>query len=61
VITLQVSSGLAVYWVASGALQIIQQGMTTGWSDIAKALPSGLPGLPMREQAGKDGRGKKKR
>jgi len=61
VITLQVSSGLAVYWVASGALQIIQQGMTTGWSDIAKALPSGLPGLPTREQAGKDGRGKKKR
>lgn len=61
VITLQVASGLAVYWVASGALQIIQQGFTTGWADITKALPAGIPGLPRGEEAGRDARGKKKR
>lgn len=61
IFTLQVSSGLAVYWVASGVLQIVQQGMTTGWSDIAKALPTGLPGLPSGEQAGKDAKGRKKK
>jgi YidC/Oxa1 family membrane protein insertase len=61
VITLQVSSGLAVYWVASGLLQIIQQGVTTGWGDITKALPAGIPGLPRGEEPGKHGRGKKKR
>jgi YidC/Oxa1 family membrane protein insertase len=60
VITLQVASGLAVYWVASGALQILQQGFTTGWGDVMKALPAGLPGLPKGEVAKKDGRGKKK-
>ena len=61
VITLQVASGLAVYWVASGVLQIIQQGFTTGWADITKALPAGIPGLPRGEEARKDGRRKKKR
>jgi len=61
VITLQVASGLAVYWVASGALQILQQGFTTGWGDVMKALPAGLPGLPKGEEAKKDARGKKKR
>jgi YidC/Oxa1 family membrane protein insertase len=61
VITLQVASGLAVYWVASGALQILQQGFTTGWGDIMKALPAGVPGLPKGEEAKKDARGKKKR
>jgi len=60
-ITLQVASGLAVYWVASGVLQIVQQGFTTGWGDIAKALPTGIPGLPKREETKKDARGKKKR
>jgi YidC/Oxa1 family membrane protein insertase len=61
VITLQVSSGLAVYWVASGVLQIIQQGLTTGWGDVMKALPAGLPGLPRGEEPGKDARADKKR
>jgi YidC/Oxa1 family membrane protein insertase len=61
VITLQVASGLAVYWVASGALQILQQGFTTGWTDVLKVLPAGLPGLPRGEEAKKDARGKKKR
>jgi len=61
VITLQVASGLAFYWVASGVLQIIQQGITTGWGDIVKALPAGIPWLPRGEEAEKDGRRKKKR
>ena len=61
VITLQVASGLAFYWVASGVLQIVQQGFTTGWSDIAKALPAGIPGLPRAEEPKKDGKRKKKR
>ncbi len=60
-ITLQVASGLAVYWVASGVLQIVQQGFTTGWGDITKALPTGIPGLSRREETKKDARGKKKR
>ncbi len=60
VITLQVASGLAVYWVASGLLQIIQQGFTTGWGDIVKALPAGVPGLPTGEEAKKDARRKKR-
>ncbi len=60
-ITLQVSSGLAVYWVASGALQIVQQGFTTGWGDIAKALPTRIPGLPRGGETKKDARKKKKR
>jgi YidC/Oxa1 family membrane protein insertase len=60
VITLQVASGLAVYWIASGLLQIIQQGFTTGWGDIVKALPAGVPGLPKGEEAKKDARRKKR-
>lgn len=60
-ITLQVSSGLAVYWVASGVLQIVQQGFTTGWGDIAKALPTRIPGLPKGEETKKDATRKKKR
>lgn len=59
-ITLQVASGLAVYWIASGVLQILQQGFTTGWADIRMALPTGIPGLPKREETKQDGRGKKK-
>lgn len=59
-ITLQVSSGLAVYWVASGVLQILQQGFTTGWGDIAKVLPAGIPGLPRGEEAKRNGRKKKR-
>jgi YidC/Oxa1 family membrane protein insertase len=60
-ITLQVSSGLAVYWVASGVLQIVQQGFTTGWESIAKALPAGIPGLPKGEETRRDGRAKGKK
>ncbi len=60
-ITLQVSSGLAVYWVASGVLQILQQGFTTGWADITKALPTRIPGLPGGEDTKKDAGRKKKR
>ncbi|TKJ30923.1 MAG: hypothetical protein CEE40_03535 [Chloroflexi bacterium B3_Chlor] len=60
-ITLQVASGLAVYWVASGVLQIVQTGFTTGWGDVTKVLPKGIPGLPRREETRKDGRKKKKR
>jgi YidC/Oxa1 family membrane protein insertase len=60
-ITLQVASGLAVYWVASGVLQIVQQGFTTGWGDITKALPTGIPGLPKGEETKKDARRKKKK
>jgi len=59
-ITLQVASGLAVYWVASGVLQIVQQGFTTGWADITKALPRGIPGLSRGEETKKDGRKKKR-
>jgi len=60
-ITLQVASGLAVYWVASGVMQILQTGFTTGWGDIARALPTGLPGLPKGEGTKKDAGRKKKR
>jgi YidC/Oxa1 family membrane protein insertase len=60
-ITLQVASGLAVYWVASGALQIVQQGFTTGWGDITKALPAWIPGLSKGEDAKKDASRRKKR
>ena len=60
-ITLQVSSGLAVYWVASGVLQIVQQGFTTGWGSIARVLPSGIPGLPRGEETKKDAKRKGKK
>jgi YidC/Oxa1 family membrane protein insertase len=60
-ITLQVSSGLAFYWIASGLLQILQQGFTTGWGDIAAALPTWIPGLPRREDTKQDGRRRKKK
>jgi YidC/Oxa1 family membrane protein insertase len=33
-ITLIVPSGLTLYWVTSNVLQIIQQGLSTGWSGI---------------------------
>lgn len=33
-ITLIVPSGLSVYWVTSNILQIIQQGLTTGWTGL---------------------------
>lgn len=33
-ITLIVPSGLTVYWVTSNILQIIQQGLTTGWTGL---------------------------
>lgn len=60
-ITLQVASGLAVYWVASGVLQIVQTGLTTGWGDVTQLLPMGIPGLLKREETRKDGRKRKKR
>ena len=60
-ITLQVSSGLAFYWVASGLLQIVQQGFTTGWGDITKALPTWIPGLSRGEDTKKDARRRKKK
>jgi YidC/Oxa1 family membrane protein insertase len=33
-ITLIVPSGLSLYWVTSNVLQIIQQGLTTGWTGL---------------------------
>lgn len=33
-ITLIVPSGLSLYWVTSNVIQIIQQGLTTGWSGL---------------------------
>jgi YidC/Oxa1 family membrane protein insertase len=60
-ITLQLSSGVAVYWVASSVLQLVQQGFTTGWGDITKALPTGIPGLPKRKDTRKDAGRKKNR
>jgi YidC/Oxa1 family membrane protein insertase len=33
-ITLVVPSGLTLYWVTSNVLQIIQQGLTTGWTGL---------------------------
>ena len=33
-ITLIVPSGLTLYWVTSNVLQIIQQGLTTGWTGL---------------------------
>jgi YidC/Oxa1 family membrane protein insertase len=33
-ITLIVPSGLTLYWVTSNILQIIQQGLTTGWTGL---------------------------
>lgn len=42
-ITLIVPSGLSLYWVTSNILQIIQQGLATGWSGLLpnkKATPA---------------------
>lgn len=42
-ITLIVPSGLSLYWVTSNVLQIIQQGLATGWSGLLptkKAAPA---------------------
>lgn len=36
-ITLIVPSGLSLYWVTSNILQIIQQGLATGWSGLLPA------------------------
>lgn len=36
-ITLIVPSGLTLYWITSNIIQIVQQGLTTGWSGL---LPS---------------------
>ncbi|MFQ6001309.1 MAG: YidC/Oxa1 family membrane protein insertase [Anaerolineae bacterium] len=50
--TLQVSSGLAIYWVVSGVLGIIQQYFVTGWGGLkAQPVASGK----------EDGRKKKRR
>jgi YidC/Oxa1 family membrane protein insertase len=49
--TLQVSSGLAIYWVISGVLGIVQQYSVTGWG--------GLKAQPVA--SGKEDGGKKKR
>jgi YidC/Oxa1 family membrane protein insertase len=43
-ITLIVPSGLTLYWVTSNILQIIQQGLATGWGSI---LPSPKPKAAM--------------
>lgn len=39
-ITLLVPSGLTLYWVTSNILQIIQQGLTTGWAGL---IPGAKP------------------
>jgi len=49
--TLQVSSGLAIYWVVSGVLGIIQQYFVTGWGGL-RAQPA---------TSGREDGGKKKR
>ena len=41
---LQFPSGVAVYFLASNALQIVQQGFTTGWSGLPFKVPFGLAG-----------------
>ncbi|MCS6843759.1 MAG: YidC/Oxa1 family membrane protein insertase [Caldilineales bacterium] len=42
-ITLLVPSGLTLYWVTSNILQIIQQGLTTGWAGL---IPGAKPAQP---------------
>ncbi len=51
--TLQVSSGLAIYWLVSGILGVIQQYLVTGWSGLRPARAG--------SERGKDERKKKKR
>lgn len=48
-ITLIVPSGLSVYWVTSNVLQIIQQGLTTGWTGL---WPLRAPALAGATKAG---------
>jgi YidC/Oxa1 family membrane protein insertase len=55
--TLQVSSGLAIYWVVSGLLGLIQQYLTTGWGGLRPLMAKGEA---PREEDGEQ-RGKKKR
>jgi len=35
----QFSSGLALYWLASNVMQMVQQYFTSGWGDLAKYIP----------------------
>lgn len=37
----QFSSGLALYWLASNVMQMLQQYFTSGWGDLAKYIPQG--------------------
>ena len=56
-ITLIVPSGLTLYWVTSNILQIIQQGLTTGWTGLypwkapALATAGSAKGGPKPSQA----------
>lgn len=54
-ITLIVPSGLTLYWVTSNILQIIQQGLATGWSGLRftrKAAPVAATGGASASKAG---------
>lgn len=52
--TLQVSSGLAIYWVVSGVLGIIQQYFVTGWGGLrAPPVVSGKGNGKTKKRGGK--------
>ncbi len=52
--TLQVSSGLAIYWVVSGVLGIIQQYFVTGWGGLrAQPVASGKEDARNKKRRGK--------
>jgi len=52
--TLQVSSGLAIYWVVSGVLGIIQQYFVTGWAGLrTQPVASGKEDGPKKKRRGK--------
>ncbi len=38
-ITLVVPSGLTLYWITSNLIQIVQQGMITGWDGLLSLIP----------------------
>lgn len=42
-ITLIVPSGLSLYWVTSNFIQIVQQGLTTGWSGLLPGAAAPAP------------------
>lgn len=53
-ITLQVPSGLTLYWVASNIFSMIQQYFITGWGSL---LPQGAGPAKVRKEAGISGEG----